>query len=352
LTKEIHQQQSQPLHSAIVGLALLLGWLLAGHIFVLTELSTPVTNSLFHQAYTLFFKQLIYWKLFTLIAFIFGIRAYIYSENESSDRLFYLRSMFLLILAALLSLFSPIALGVVPLLVFGVLLFRLRKMKSMISWYGMGFLIGLIILTVWYQGLPNFNSYCFSGFQYHQTATSYNQLIIATIQNNTNQIAWLFGFLVMIIGYTIGKAKWLLEYHFHYLELRRLFLLSFALILVWGILNYFNFYRFLFNLKIGSVFYLLDTLSIQLLMVFVYLFVLIYFENFKIGLLILRFLAQTGKYWFFNLLLLFLFIFVGTTFHLSINEGLSLIVGFFGFLSASLLSYFVLAHISSKWNVF
>jgi hypothetical protein len=68
LTKEINQQQSQPLHSAIVGLALFLGWLLAAHIFVSPELSTKVANSLFHQAYVLFFKQLIYWKLFTLIA--------------------------------------------------------------------------------------------------------------------------------------------------------------------------------------------------------------------------------------------------------------------------------------------
>jgi hypothetical protein len=338
LTKEIHQQQSQPIHSAMIGLALLLGWFMAGYLFSKPIEQLPASSFSVEHLYPIFFEQFIFWKLYTLIAFIFGIRAYIYTEQHFTDRIFYIKSGIWFLVAVMLSFIHFMALSLIPLFIFGGLLFRIRKINP--SFYLI--LIGIFMLLIMglsiFMSVPDSHSSCFSGFFIEKSNEPIALKIFDQLKSGSNLIAWLFGFIVMVIGYSVGKTKWLLDYHNHYIELRRLFFISLGLVLTWGILHYLNYYTFLKSFRVGSFFYLFDALSVHLLIVYMYLFILVYLENFRIGIMLLRFFAKIGKLWLLNLLILFGFIFIGNYYQLVMNAGTSIIVAFAGFLFCGMLS--------------
>jgi hypothetical protein len=83
-----------------------------------------------------------------------------------------------------------------------------------------------------------------------------------------------------------------------------MFKLSFALIVLWILLTFFGAYQLIMHWKLGQMFYLIDALAVTILLAFVYIFVLIYLENFNWGKIILSGFVLLGKYWYISFLYL------------------------------------------------
>ncbi len=327
----LHQQQHQPMHASMVSLALILGWLFAGYLFIGEGVKLIPMQEPYWFTEVNFYNLFIDWKLFTIIAFIFGIRAYIFSETGRHPRFFYFRSLIWAVTALILSIINCMSLVIIPLLFFGALLFFLRNTTRWIPYFFMLLLLIGLLLTSWFGGIPNFGMQCFTELTSYQLLSIGFPEMIKQLTNPSNIITWLYGCLVMILGYLVGKGKWLIEYHFRYPELKRLFILSAILFVLWAVLNHYKIYQMLYSWKGGELFYLLDAVAVQLLTLFMYLFILIYLENFRWGLFIIRLFTKIGKLWLFNLFAIFGSVGLFSLLQVNISMEVAIIAGLLGF---------------------
>jgi len=337
----IHQQQHQPMHSSMVSLALILGWLFAGYLFIGEDILKVPTQEPYWFTEINFYNLFIDWKLFTLIAFIFGIRAYIFSETGRHPRFFYFRSLIWAVTAVVLSVINCMSLVIIPLLIFGGILFLLRNANRWAPFFFMLLLLMGLLAVGWIGGIPNFGMQCFTEFTTQQLLQISFSELLGQFGHPVNIITWMYGGLVMIIGYLVGKGKWLIEYHFRYQELKRLFLLSALLFVLWVILNHYKVYQTLYNWKGGELFYLLDAIAVQLLTLFMYLFILIYLENFRWGLFIIRSFTKIGKLWLFNLFAIFITVWLFSLFHVTISIGWAILASLMCFICFGTISMLI-----------
>lgn len=234
---------------SLIGLALLLQWFLLSFCFIDTLNFDYEKSNHFLRITSALLKNAIYWKPYTLFSLLLGI--WIYPKNQFFDTLVETSQKTLLIVSFLLIILVSISL-----------------------------LTGSLIIDK-----PFF--------------TSFDTSIILCL---------VYGIIVIILGLWIAKHNWLHEYHFHYRELKALFNYSLVLYLIWIIFKLLQVYTYISKGFFGNLMYMVDSLAVNILLVYIYLFVLISLENFRLGkkvLSIFKWLGQTRYIYVITLLIIF-----------------------------------------------
>lgn len=234
------------IYFCILGFAVLLAWVLLGVQFLETLNFDPAIKSIINT----FTKNALYWKPFTIVCFILGLLLFDRYKKTLKNLLPTTKSIFLYIAALIL-------------------------ITSIISFYSKKTLVEL----------PFF---LFTNQYFIENAL----------------IPLIYGLIVLLIGIWAGRNKWLSEYHFFYNELKVVFKYSAALYVFWFLLKAFNVYTLITDGIIGQIIYMIDALTINLLLVFIYLFGLIFLENYRLGKKLLGGLEWLGRYWYWSAILL------------------------------------------------
>lgn len=325
----------QKIYYAIAGFAIFLGWLVAAAIIIKHFASGIALNGFQHFVV----KAYVYgvnWKVYAFVCLIFGVKAAILSDKKDLA-IIIIESLSYILLAVAYSLFNAITLAFLPIAIAYLALYFYRDKNPL--------LIGLSVLffalaTTFFSLFVHDNSFLLSSFSdLTQTRISLANLnkIFAMLFKPQQLFGLSFGFTLLFLGYWIGKAKWFLEYHFLYHELKKLFKLSIGLLIIWIGLNYFSVYDYITQWKIGKLFFILDGFAVQLITLFVYVFALIYLENFRWGLKVLKLLEQAGRGWFYQMGVLFAFLLLVTFDNLTIQAGYILLTALGLFFSLALL---------------
>lgn len=243
------------IYYSILGFAVFLAWLLVS----LQYFSMLITNPIAKFISLSFAKHALYWKPYTISSFIFGLFLYSKYKNRLKNLFLSNKTIFLFI---------------------GILILIIAS----ISFYTKYTLVEL-------------------PFYWHT-----NQHYIGNAL-----IPFIYGLIVLLIGVWAAKNKWLNEYHFFYDELKVVFKYSLALFVFWFLLKTFKIYSFITNGIIGEIIYMIDALTINLLLVFIYLFGLIFLENYRLGKKLLGGLEWLGRYWYVSAILLTVVLFVINT---------------------------------------
>ncbi|MGE4288556.1 MAG: hypothetical protein AB7E36_07705 [Salinivirgaceae bacterium] len=215
-----------------------------------------------------------------------------------------MRSILPLFVLTLSGLFQPVFWGVLPLLLVGVLLSYIRLLHSVQLFTLAATSLLLALFTAGFWGIPELQKGAFYALASMQKPILLFITDVRLFFNPDHLFNWFYGISLLFLGYSVGKAKVLLHYPFFYTELKRMFKLSIALIVLWVLLTFFGAYQLIMHWRFGQIFYLIDALAVTILLAFVYIFVLIYLENFNWGKIILSGFVLLGKYWYVSLLYL------------------------------------------------
>lgn len=330
-----------PIFYSIIGLALLLAWITQA-FYSFNFLSTlkpeiAIDKPILASIYT----YLINWKLYSFICFIWGISQFHGLHTKNFIKSIFRISLGLIILSALSVFLSPVFFIAIPIILFGVFLnFMTQQKKSSFIIIVAFLIIGTLILSLF--NAPEFmNSIPF----HHLYSFSFNNnLPIKILQEliSASTLLYLFyGFIIITIGFWIGKTRWLYEYPFHYKSLKKLFYYSVALLLLWISLNYFNAYLLISKWKIGELFYIIDGLSINIIIIFLYLFLLIYFENFRWSNIFLKLLGSAGKCWIIKSFVLISYILIQNKLQLNISTTNHILLLITALSISAFLSHFI-----------
>ena len=333
-------QKQQPMYYSIIGLILLLSWLMVGGFNSQLNLSTYSGFKIADSILKIFYSYFINWKLFTLICFLIGIRVFIHVEIKTSQKSFLIQSTLIILVSLVFAWVSSLFLIVIPIIVFSAIVMFLQQKHTNAIYFLMGFLIVAVLIASIYNNKSLFFYPCFNNLfalQFRLTTISEIKQIFFS-PNGLLQL--IYGFAIIIVGFWVGKSSWLLEYHFYYNELKKLFKYSLSLFVLWILLNFFEIYLFISKWKIGEIFYILDGLCINIILVFIYLFALIYFENFRWGKIFLKLLESVGKMWLINLIILVSVIFLLKILNLKLSLMISSILSLLVFIILSILSRF------------
>ena len=341
MKKEIQKQQ--PIYYSIIGLIMLMSWLiLAYNNFEVTQQQNlNLTDNFLANLYTHFIN----WKLYTLICFVFGIQLFTNSELKTVIRS-YLVQYAILLLALLASFISAMFLVIIPLAIFNILVLLIEHKRPNLMPIALVF-IGLILALISSFGnIQIIAEPCFSSlFNYSASFNNYSN-VFYMLMKPSNMIPLFYGFIIITLGFWVGKTRWLLEYHFYYNELKKLFKYSLALVIIWILLNFFDVYLFITQWKIGKVFYMLDGFSINIIIVFIYLFILVYLENFKFGKMLLKLLESSGKLWIINLVFLIATIYGFSLIQTKFSFLVYIVFSLAGFLLSTIISNFISKYFS------
>jgi len=275
LKKEIQS----PLYYSAVGLSFLFVWLSLAYL--LAKQNPTFENTIIDKITIYIYRHFISWKAFSMLCFILGLKLYYYVRFK--DALIKYLLIILISSIFLLSFFVPPDLLTYP------------TFKNIIA-----------------------HKFDFSGFV-----------------NTSNLLTIIFGSIVVLLGYLSGQTNWLKEYHFHYYELKKLFKYSLGLLAIWLVLNFFDAYFLISKWHLGETFLIIDGLVINVLLVYIYLFLLISFENFKLGKTILNLLQRIGKLWILQFLILAFVYVLLIQINYNLNFNYSLALCFFGYLFSS-----------------
>jgi len=148
---------------------------------------------------------------------------------------------------------------------------------------------------------------CFAGtslffIQPFNEFTSYQAILMAL------SVCILFcgGFIFMLVAV---EKNWIYDYPFYYPLIKYWFKVGLTILTFWLLLHQFHIYQKLLNTKIGQVIYLVDYLSIELVLAELVLCILVFFEDFSWGKIILSFFENLSRYWII-LLVLFLLLYL------------------------------------------
>jgi hypothetical protein len=300
----LHKQEKLPVYQSIIGLILMLTSFI---LWIFYRQSIDSDESLFATS-NLFldyiFRQFISFKAFTLASFLFGLHAYFCATNKVLPKYKFQRSILPLFLVALAGIFQPVFLGALPLLFMVVLLSYTSPLHSvqLVTLAATSLLLALFTAAFW--GIPELQKGAFYSLASIQNPIHLINDGARLFFNPEHLFNWFYGFSILFLGYSAGKAKVLLHYPFYYTELKRMFKLSIALIILWVLLTFFGAYQLIMQWKLGQLFYLIDALAVTILLAFVYVFALIYLENFNWAKKILAGFVVLGKHWYISLLYL------------------------------------------------
>lgn len=242
----IAKKQTPPIFFCIIGLAVFLAWLL----LVIQQsksfnLAQPV-NALLQT----FAKNAVYWKPFTIISFVLGIKLYMHSNKKISHTYLSNKHVFIAI---------------------STILF-------------------ILVLTAFVSNITIIEA----------------PFLMLTQENFIagTALPLLYGLICLVVGIWAGKNKWLSEYHFYYNELKTIFMYSIALYIFWFLLKLFKIYSFITEGIIGQIIYMIDALTINLLLVFIYMFALVFLENYRFGKRLLIIFEWMGRNWYWSAIVL------------------------------------------------
>ncbi len=298
----LHKQEKIPVYQALIGLILILTSFILWN-FYRQNMDYPASalSNLFPKY---LFRQFVSFKAFTLASFVFGLHAFFCATNNIFSKYKFMRSILPLFVLTLSGLFQPVFWGVLPLLLVGVLLSYIRLLHSVQLFTLAATSLLLALFTAGFWGIPELQKGAFYALASMQKPILLSITDVRLFFNPDHLFNWFYGISLLFLGYSVGKAKVLLHYPFFYTELKRMFKLSIALIVLWVLLTFFGAYQLIMHWRFGQIFYLIDALAVTILLAFVYIFVLIYLENFNWGKIILSGFVLLGKYWYVSLLYL------------------------------------------------
>ncbi|MBI9069874.1 MAG: hypothetical protein JEZ09_21455 [Salinivirgaceae bacterium] len=300
-------KHEQKIYYSIGGLTIFFGWLVASAIAINGQASIELNNPASKTFFLGFYNYLINWKLFSFICLIMGAKAALLLDNKDFSQII-IHSLSYAIIAIALAFANAATLSILPLAIFYPILFWYRNRSQLYIPITITLFVFLAVFFSLFTDSNNFLDVCFYELSTTQlTLNNFYQTFSILITPN-QLFGFSYGISILFIGYWLGKTKWFNEYHFLYKELKHLFKLSLGLLILWTCLNYFNVYHYISQWKIGKVFFMLDGYIVQILTMYIYVFLLIYFENFKWGLTILRNLENTGKSWILQLISMVSFI--------------------------------------------
>ncbi|MDA3890149.1 MAG: hypothetical protein PF517_00640 [Salinivirgaceae bacterium] len=244
---------------SIIGFAAVLAWFITASYTIQIFFADSYSGTLWYKVIDIGFKNSVYWKPFSICCFILGLW----------------------------------------------LNFKFQKQLSNLHlphwiWYSWLALLFVLIATISLVAAETIQSEPFFAPLY-----TFNHAITSA----SITIPVLYGLIITTIGLWAGKNNWLYEYHFHFIELKKLFNYSIMLLVLWHLLKLLGIYTLITHAIIGKTIYMIDALTINVLMVFIYLFVLIYLENFKFGKRVLTVLEYLGRYWYLSAFILVIIIF-------------------------------------------
>jgi hypothetical protein len=312
LDSPLNKNTKQPLFYSLLGF----GILFSSVLFVFQ--GNYIANSnpfLFSKmpAIDFFIRHFTFWKIYTLSAFMLGLSSF-YNKSRKINNLIAVLTLLLPLLTVLvLALFNSLFFALIPLILLHYCMLFFKEIGSVQIILISSLSIFLALITVSFFGVPDL----------HQAA------FFATIKpfagfNSENQIAfnylnpdfvftWFYGFSILFLGYWIGKKQWFLNYPFFYNELKTLFKLCVGLLILWLTLNFFDAYQLITKWRAGQIFYLADAMAVQLISVYIFIFILIYLENFILGKKILSMLGLIGKNWPINIIVTAIPLIIPTT---------------------------------------
>ncbi len=331
-------QHKQPIFYSIIGFMFLLGWLLSAYILwsgtvFPGEYASGITKILI-TVYNYFLNG----KLYTLLCFILGFQLYNVCEKNFRFKFQIIGSFVVFIISILVSYFTALSLILIPLILFRLFLIVFIKQHKFSVLHLLILSILLTIALSFFSSGLLFTTPSFIELFKSRLSFSNNSGLMVNLLAPDNFIFTLYGLVVIIIGFLAGKTKWMMEYPFHYNELKKLFKYSLVLFLLWLLLNFFEVYLYITKWPVGEMFYTLDALSINLIMVFMYLFILISLENYRWGLRILKGLQNTGRNWLLNLSILSFYIVLYELLSIKLALHLSLLIGLLAFFMSALAS--------------
>lgn len=296
-------KQEQKIYYAIAGFSLLLGWLVAAAILVINAFPSQDISTI-DKVIGGFYLYLVNWKLYAFVSLIFGIKAALLNENRSFKNTA-LQSVFYIILLVVLSTVNAITMAYLPVAIAYMALYFYQKQSRLLMSFSV---LIFILLTTFFSLFVFENSFLSIAFsdlaQTKMTGVSFENILLLLIKPE-QLFGFSFGITLLFIGYWIGKSRWFFEYHFLYNELKKLFKLSLTLLLLWFVLNHLGVYHYISHWKIGKIFFILDGFAVQLICMFMYIFILMYFENSRWGLKLLKLLENAGRGWFYQVIALF-----------------------------------------------
>ncbi len=298
-----HQTQiteKQPLYFAIIGFSFILALLLLGHLFIIDKTEGVIKNGLFTHGQFIF-KHFVYWKVYTLLAIIFGLSSF---YKLAPNKLPLTKHWLILFIVPCFFWLIPFSVCILPLLLLHLLLTNVKVLTT-IQIFVIGFIsVVLAIAVIVFFGKPDMELPAFySVFMVSKSIDSISALKMELVHPN-HFFNWFYGFSVIMFGYWIGKSKWLINYHFYYNELKRLFKLCLVLILLWLVLNFFHAYELIIHWKMGQVFYMLDAMAMNIVVIYMIVFGLVFLENYRLGKQLLKLFILIGRYWYVNVLII------------------------------------------------
>ena len=292
------------MYNSIIGFVVVLAWVVSALIQYKFVADAKLLYSQIPLYLSSFYSYFLNGKLFVSICFVFGLHIFIDVETERKPNSFLIKIGLLVILLLGFSLYSSVFLIAIVIALFGILVSNVYKIKPNAVGHLFFCLMFLLVLLASFSPNLNLRLPFFIELYFLPASNLLSGNMGQHFVISTALLQLVYGFIIIVLGFWAGGTRWLVEYHFHYESLKRLFQLSLILIAVWFVLNYFNVYLLITKWKIGEVFYLFDALTINVVVVFIYLFLLIYFENFRWGKHFLKLLEHLGKLWFVNVLVL------------------------------------------------
>lgn len=280
-----------------------LAWVMAAIISFRLVADAKLIDAQIPSYLSSFYSYFLNGKLIASVCFIFGLRIYISFETEENSIPILKLSLLIIVLMgfAWLSSFFLVAILIV---LFGILVRVLHKLKPEAITYLFFSLLLLLVLLAGFSPRLNVHEPFFIDLYFLPASNLLAGNLSQPFNISAAFLHVVYGFIIIVLGFWAGRTRWLVEYHFHFESLKKLFQYSLILFTAWLVLNYFNIYLLITKWKIGEIFYLFDALTITIIMVFMYLFLLMYLENFRWGKHFLKWLEHLGKLWFVNVLVL------------------------------------------------
>lgn len=297
----ISKTKKQPIFYALVGLALFIAVFEANYYFLYFHSSQE--NSGKFQQFIL--EHLVFWKLYTLVCFVTGLGSYFNTVQLKTSPETFIFQILSIILVSLFSFLNSLIAGFIPIVLIFVLLIQFKSISSVQILTLISLSIGFALLISILSGIPEFKLPALYYFNTNPFPANIKEFVYL-FKNPQNIITWLYGFSVLFFGYWVGKSQWLVNYHFYYNELKRLFKISFGLFILWLVLNAFDAYSIIIHWRVGQVFYLLDAFAANIIVLYLFVFFLIYLENYRWGKYLLYYLELAGRFWISNTMLLIL----------------------------------------------
>ena len=281
------------------GLALLIGWFSAGFILMQKPTASPTTqNQVLEEFVRIFFTYFVNWKLVALGGFIYGVHLAETSQMKSFHR----RNLFALIAFSFLIILNKISVVFLVFTIMGPLLIHLKSLRPV-------YLISLTLLFYLIASLLSINSF---HYPFHEPFF-YNLISCTTctpiqllqfLYKPETLMAFSYGFSLITAGMLVQQMNWLSDYHFYYREMAVYIKITLLVLIVWAALLYFGIYDLMSNMVIGHLFQVMDSLVVNLIVLFILVFGLISAENSRLGKRLLQLFQASGKAWHFQLILI------------------------------------------------